>query len=159
MRQRILVVTVGLLLFAAKTSAITIVGNYIGGVQQGPSVGGGNIVDIFDAAASTWESAIQDPFELTIDYGWGTEPGGYHYLLQQGGAINRETHGLILVEPQIFAPGHFATLFMDATPMLNEEFKPEVCTERDLGGGMLSVSRYLDASSAAPDGTWIDHCN
>ena len=89
----------------ANAGAATILGNFIGGAQQGPSVGGGNIVDIFNAAASTWENAIRDPFELSINYGWGQDPGGFHFLLSQGGVLNRETQGLILVQPQVFSPG------------------------------------------------------
>src|SRR5262245_48903282 len=93
MRKRIAALVFAIaILNAPQLSAASIIGNFIGGTQLGPSVGGGNIVDIFNAAASTWEAAIADPVQLTIDYGWGPDPGGYHYLLEQGGTPNRETH-------------------------------------------------------------------
>jgi hypothetical protein len=136
--------------------ALSITANFIGGTQLGPSVGGGNIVDIFNAAASTWENAIRDPFELRIDYGWGLDPGGSHILQSQGGSPHRETHGLILVQPQVFTSGSFATLFMDPTPRLGEEFAPETRLTQDLGGGMLTVGRILSASCDAPQGVWLD---
>ena len=37
------------------SAGLLIIGNFIGGEQKGSSFGGGNIVDIFDAAASAWE--------------------------------------------------------------------------------------------------------
>jgi PEP-CTERM motif len=157
MNFRIAATAVSVLLWGVPNAwAVSILGNFIGGTQQGPSVGGGNIFDIFNAAASTWENAIRDPFELSIDYGWGPDPGGYHFLQSQGGTPNRETHGLILVQPQVFSPGNFSTLFMDPTPRLNEEFLPEGRLMQDLGGGMLTVGRILTASSDAPPELWTD---
>ena len=141
---------------APEASAIIIHGNFLGGTQQGPSVGGGNIVDIFGAAASTWENAIADPFELVVDYGWGSDAGGFHFLTAQGGEPNRETRGLILVQSQLFGPGDFVTLFMDPTPTLNEEFLPERQLTQNLGAGDLTIGRLLDSSSAAPPGVWLD---
>ena len=140
----------------SSASAIAIYGNFIGGTQLGPSVGSGNIVDVFEAAAATWEGAFLDDFDLFIDYGWGVDPGGYHFLQAQGGVINRETQGLILVQPQIYAPGEFATLFLDPTPTLNEEFSSEISFTQDLGAGELNVGRLMTASSNAPTGEWQD---
>ena len=128
------------------SAGLLIVGNFIGGEQQGPSFGGGNIVNIFGAAASAWESVILDDFVLSIDYGWGPEPGGYHYLLDQGGELNRETRGLILVNPQVFSDGSFAPLFMDPTPSANEEFTTYQETAQDFGGGLLNTGRVLQGN-------------
>lgn len=150
-------ITLAVLLFRVPNAlALAIVGNFIGGTQQGPSVGGGNIVSIFAAAAGTWENAIHDPFELHIDYGWGPDPGGYHYLQAQSGSPNRETNGLIYVQPQIYNDGSYATLFMDPTPTFNEEFSPEGRSIQNLGGGALTVGRFLSAADAAPAGLWQD---
>lgn len=157
MKRRIGGIAVAILLWGVPNAwAVSILGNFIGGTQQGPSVGGGNIVDIFNAAALTWENAIADPHDLFINYGWGPDPGGFHFLVAQGGVPNRETQGLIQVQPQIFSPGDFVTLFLDPTPTLNEEFLPEVQLTQDLGGGDLTIGRRLDASGAAPPGVWHD---
>lgn len=126
-------------------SAVSISGNFFGGEQKGPSIGGGNIVDIFEAAAAVWEMAIRDDFSVSIDYGWGPNPGGYHFLLAQGGTPNRETHGLILVNPQVFSDGAFITLFMDPTPTLHEEFPTFNEMTQDLGGGAVNTGRILSA--------------
>ena len=141
---------------APPASALTIVGNFVGGAQQGESVGGGNIVDIFEAAAATWEQAICDDFTLEIDYGWGKDPGGYHFLVAQDGL--RETKGLILVQPQVYRPGAYVTLFMDPTPMSNEEFLPETRAYTDLGVGPVNTGRVLEGfgSRTAPAGLWQD---
>src|SRR2546425_3485544 len=99
--QLIVVATLVFLLFnSASGFALTIKGNFLGGQPSGPTFGGGNLVDIFEAAARVWEQAIRDEFTVTFDYGWGsTAPGGFwssHQLLLQGGAPNPETHGLPL---------------------------------------------------------------
>jgi hypothetical protein len=133
----------GSMLARDASAGLLIVGNFIGGEQKGPSFGGGNIVDIFEAAASAWESVIRDDFTLRIDYGWGPDPGGYHYLGEQGGDPNRETAGTILVNPQIFNDGTFAPLYMDATPLDNAEFTSYQETAQDFGGGMLNTGRIL----------------
>jgi hypothetical protein len=157
MKARIAAVALAMVLIRApEASAGLILGNFIGGVELGSRVGGGNIVDIFNSAASTWSHALMDDFEVTIDYGWGPDPGGYHFLGAQGGTPNRETAGLILVNPQIFGPGDFVTLFMDPTPDLNEEFLPETRYEGDLGGGIVTTGRVFQASSDAPTGLWQD---
>ena len=132
-----------LLLPRASSAGLVILGTFIGGEQKGPSFGGGNIVDIFGAAASAWESAIRDEFVLRIDYGWGPDPGGYHYLQEQGGDPNRESQGMILVNPQIFNDGTFAPLYMDPTPLDNAEFTSYQETAQDFGGGLLNTGRML----------------
>ncbi len=130
--------------------ALNIEGNFVGGQQLGPSIGAGSIVDIFRAAADTWELAIRDDFTVTFDFGWGAEPGGTHTLLAQGGTPNRETHGLILVNPQVFADGSFATLFLDPTPTQNEEFANYSERTQDLGGGPVNVERRFSAPLGDP---------
>lgn len=127
---------------------LIILGNFIGGEQKGSSFGGGNIVDIFDAAAAAWESVIRDDFTLRIDYGWGPDPGGYHFLTQQGGDPNRETAGTILVNPQIFNDGTYAPLYMDPNPSDNAEFTSYQETAEDFGGGSLNTGRILQMAVA-----------
>ncbi len=130
-----------LLLPRASSAGLLILGTFIGGEQKGPSFGGGNIVNIFDAAASEWESVIRDDFVLHIDYGWGPDPGGYHYLQEQSGDSNRESQGMILVNPQIFNDGSFAPLYMDPVPSDNTELTSYRETAEDFGGGLLNTGR------------------
>lgn len=125
------------------SAGLLIVGNFIGGEQKGSSFGGGNIVDIFHAAAAAWQSVIRDDVTLRVDYGWGPDPGGYHFLGEQSGDPNRETAGTILVNPQIFNDGTFAPLYMDPTPLDNAEFTPYQETAQDFGGGLLNTGRIL----------------
>jgi hypothetical protein len=128
------------------TSALMIEGQFLGGVSLGPTFGGGSINDIFRAAASAWEQAIRDDFTVTINYGWGSTPGGTHQLLVQRGSPNRELVGEIRVNAQIFNDGSFAPLFLDPTPLLNEEFTTFFTRTQDLGGGAVNVERrYSDA--------------
>jgi hypothetical protein len=129
----------------ADADALTIVGEFVGGRPLGPSVGGGDIVDIFRAAADTWERAIQDDFTVTFEFGWGPGPGGTHELLAQGGTPNRETHGRILVNAQVASDGGFMPLFLDPTPSLLEEFPIYHERAEDLGAGALNVERRYSA--------------
>jgi hypothetical protein len=123
--------------------AITIKGNFLGGTPPVKTFGGGNIQDIFRAAADTWEKAIPDDFTVTFDYGWGTEPGGYHYLLEQRGTPNRETRGLILVYPQYDQGGpDYLTVFLDPTPYEAEEFPFYEERRQDIGTGSINILRY-----------------
>ena len=103
-------------------SALTIEGTFIGGTELGRNFGGGNIHDAFRAAANAWEHVIKDKFVVHFDYGWGTSPGGTHTLLEQGGTPNRETRGLILINPQVYSDGTYVPLFLDPTPRRNNEF-------------------------------------
>jgi hypothetical protein len=127
------------------TSALTIEGQFRGGQSLGPTFGGGNIDAIFRAAASMWEQAIRDDFTVRLNYGWGSSPGGIHTLLVQGGSPNRELVGEIRVNAQVFNDGSFVPLFLDPTPLVNEEFTTFFERTRDLGGGAINVQRsYSD---------------
>jgi PEP-CTERM motif len=123
------------------TSAITVQGQFLGGQSLGPTFGGGNIDTIFRAAASAWEQAIRDDFTVTLNYGWGSSPGGTHQLLIQGGSPNRELVGEIRVNAQVFNDGSFAQLFLDPTPFTNEEFTTFSDRTQDFGGGAVNVER------------------
>jgi hypothetical protein len=131
-------------------AALTIEGTFIGGQELGPSTGGGDVVDAFRAAAQIWEHAIKDKFTVHFDYGWGTDPGGYHFLLEQGGTPNRETRGLILVNPQVYADGSYISVFLDPTPKQNNEFPLYRELAADLGGGPLNISRTFQTLSSEP---------
>jgi hypothetical protein len=138
------------------SAGLLILGNFIGGEQKGGSFGGGNIIDIFDAAAAAWEGVVLDDFVLRLDYGWGPDPGGLHVLVAQGGIPNRETHGLILVNPQIYNDGSFTTLYMDPTPSDNDEFTAYQETFEDFGGGLLNTSRVFFSDTMGTSFQYLD---
>ncbi|MDM7996439.1 MAG: hypothetical protein QUT30_12250 [Acidobacteriota bacterium] len=124
---------------------LTIIGNYVGGTQLGTSFGGGNIQDIFRAAADIWESVILDDFTVVFDYGWGPNPGAYHWLIEQGGEPNREIHGGIWVNPQMCGVDQYCVLFMDSTPYESEEFTEYAESSQDFGTGLINTERsYMD---------------
>ncbi len=157
-RTSSLILTLLLLVLAGSSSAsaLTIEGTFIGGQELGPRMGGGGIVDAFRAAAEIWEHAIRDKFTVHFDYGWGALPGGYHTLQEQSGTPNRETRGTILVNPQVYNDGSFATLFLDPTPRQNKEFPAYQEFAADLGGGPLNIARDYFAPMPDPTHTFQD---
>jgi hypothetical protein len=142
-----IVVLAGLLPIT-NVSALTIERDFIGGTPQPNALGGGNLVDIFNAAADRWESAIRDQFTVTFQFGWAPIGGGTHTLNAQGGTPNRETAGTILINNDTI-PGHFRW-FLDPTPRLNEEWGSFTTSFADLGGGTINVGRtFSDPVGAA----------
>jgi hypothetical protein len=128
--------------------AVTITTTFIGGAAPSNVQGGGNIVDIFDAAAAMWESAIRDPFTVHFDFGWSPlGSAGNHTLVQQGGTPNRETRGTILFDNTFAFPW-----FMDPTPLTSEEYLMFSESTQDLGGGVISVGRYFTSPTGAAVG-------
>jgi hypothetical protein len=132
--------------------ALTIIRDFIGGTPQPTATGGGNLTDIFNAAADQWERAILDPFTITLHYGWGDVGGAVHYLNAQGGTPNRETDGTIYFNNDTIT-GHFEW-FMDPTPNRNEEYRVYTELFEDLGGGVVNTGRVyyevLDLAATPP---------
>jgi hypothetical protein len=128
-----------LLAIGPNALALTITRNFIGGAQQANTTGGGNLIDIFDAAADKWERAILDPFDITLNFGWAPVGGANHALNAQGGTPNRETEGTILFNN---TASNFQW-FMDSTPNQNEEYQTFTETFADLGGGSINTGRFF----------------
>ena len=128
-----------LLFVAASPQAwsLTILTNYTGGTPKPNMFGGGNIEEIFRAAADIWELAISDSHVLTLHYGWGPERSN-HRLISQGGIPNRETEGRIT-----FDNDTNSLSFMDPTPKMNEEWVTYTELSDDLGGGQINIGRYF----------------
>lgn len=141
----VLILIIGL---TPSASALTIVAEFIGGAAPQNAVGGGNLVDIFNAAVRIWESAYQDSFTLHLYYGWdpiGT--AGNHTLMEQDGELQREIAGVIL-----FDNTGTVSFFMDPTPDLNEEYQRITEEHQDLGGGFINVARLF----SYPQGDALD---
>ncbi len=123
----------------ASDDPLNIAPTFTGGTAPGNAVGGGNLIDIFNAAADWWEKAIQDNFELTLNFSWAPLGGGtlgVHNLGAQGGTPNRETMGFIR-----FDNDGSSSWFLDPTPHENEEYWVFTETTEDLGGGGINVGR------------------
>jgi len=102
----------GLLCTSTSAEAISIVGNYLplfAGPDNDPTVGGGNIQSVFEAAAHEWERAILDDATVTIDYFWQAIPNAL--AASAGDTVS----GFIAVTTM-------ADWFIDATPGTSEEY-------------------------------------
>ncbi len=122
-----------------EASAVTIVTTYIGGAAPANATGAGNLVDVFNAAAHTWELVFQDSFTLKLYFGWDKiDSAGVHTMLEQGGASSREIVGIIL-----FDNSGKASFYLDPTPFQNEEY-PRLTEEyQDLGAGRINIARVF----------------
>jgi len=126
-------------LMTPSASALTIVTSFIGGAAPAKAAGGGDLMAIVNSAARIWESAYSDSTTLVLHVGWGPiGPAGTHTLVEQGGAPNRETVGLIL-----FDNSGSVSFYMDPTPDSDEEYGQLTEEYQDLGGGSVNVARIF----------------
>lgn len=130
-------------------SALTVITNFMGGAPPANAAGGGNLVDIVNAAARIWEAAYLDPTTITIHFGWARiGDAGTHTLVEQGGIPNREIAGIIL-----FDNSGAAKFYLDPTPNSNEEYRRRTEEFQDLGGGLVNVARLFDKAAGDAAGT------
>jgi len=130
-------------------SALTVVTHYIGGVAPANAKGGGNLVDIVNAAARMWEAAYPESGVVSINFGWApVGDAGTHTLLLQGGTPNRETSGIVL-----FDNSGAVKFYLDPTPDSNEEYRRRTEEYQDLGGGFVNVARLF----SSPVGDALGH--
>lgn len=137
---------------ASSASALTIVRDFVAsgedygfgiGLATGAptTAGGGNLIDIFNAAADCWEEAILDAHTVTIKFGWQGLGGGtlgVHALTGEGGSPHRETSAVIR-----FDSDGTSDFFADATPESHSEFGTYTEVTADLGGGVMNTGRYF----------------
>ena len=99
------------ILWSTPASALSITGNFLSaatGPDNQAATGGGNIQDIFDAAASCWEAVLLD----AVDYDWfDVPPGGTLLAFSFGDA---RTGFINVVNGQNW--------FMDASPLAHDEY-------------------------------------
>lgn len=147
-------------LASASVSALTIIREYIapgeqfksvgGQVTAGPAptntAGGGNLVDLFNSAADTWERAIQDDHTVTIQFGWSPIPlgAGVHNVLLQGGVPNRVTEAMVY-----FDNDGSTKWFLDPTPRQNSEYQTVTECFTFLGTGRVNSGRILSSGLRA----------
>jgi len=130
-------------------STIIINTAFIGGAPPPNTAGGGDLIEIVNAAARMWESAYYAPITITLNFGWApVGDAGTHTLIEQGGYPNREITGLIL-----FDNSGSVSFYLDPTPDSNEEYKRRTEEYQDLGGGFVNVARIF----SSPTGDAIGH--
>lgn len=156
---------------ATPASAITIVRNFLepgvdsflfsddpGGMPAPPPpvasaapgnlAGGGNLVDVFNAAADWWEAAVSDSHTYVINYGWS--PLGGSTLGQARQYVTEPPPTAPFNESQIkFDSDGSSTLFADPTPHENSEYTVFTPSSADLGGGEINTG--LEYSGATGD--------
>jgi hypothetical protein len=116
-------------------------------------VGGGNLDEIFNAAAASWERAFSDPsnpWEVDLTYEWAplTNAQGLCQIVDQGGTPHRILSARILFDNSGDSP-----FFADPTPLDNSEYRTYTDYSSDLGGGTINIGRiYSD-----PTGDAVDH--
>jgi len=113
-------------------------------VQAGPAptttIGDGNLIQIFHAAADSWEQAIKDNHTVTIQFGWSPLPlgGGVHYVRSQSEPPNRVT------EAVIYFDNNGSTLwFLDATPEEHSEYPTLIECYTETKKGRVNSGRVL----------------
>ncbi|MEC4814403.1 MAG: matrixin family metalloprotease [Scytonema sp. PMC 1069.18] len=134
-----------------------------GGPLNNP-VGGGNVIDIFRAAADCWEQAIKDDFRINLKFGSADLGSISGYLINNDefdrtqvlidGALalhipdsftpdgTRETEGTI-----IFNSNPTVKFFLDSTPNTSEEYSQFSNNEGNLGGGTVNTGRAANVIS------------
>jgi len=130
---------VALSVTAPKAEAISIVRNFTGGTAPENAAGGGNLVDIFNAAADLWEQALLDPYTVTINFGWTPIDGStlaFAFPENQGGTPFRTIAG-----SNFFNNDGSFLWFLDPTPNQNQEYLTLTETTTNLGGGPINVGR------------------
>jgi hypothetical protein len=121
-------------------------------------IGGGNLVDIFNTAAATWEKAFPggQPWVLDLEYKWAPLQNNARFTLKsQGGHPHRILSGLIE-----FNNCEFVQFFADPTPDDHSEYTEyyEICSEvpegvintgRMFSGAMGDAARGIDLLTLA----------
>jgi hypothetical protein len=132
------VTLLGLLASSTPAHALTILGNLnssaVGPDNSAPN-GGGNIEDVFAAAANVWEGLLLDDVTITIGYGWidGFDPLAFY----DGTDIS------VLV-------GH--DWFVDPTPALSEEYTSAALVNATLNGTTIDYATGFTGGLGAADG-------
>jgi hypothetical protein len=111
------------------------------------TIGEGNLVEIFHAAADIWEQAIKDDHTVTIQYGWSPLPlgGGIHNVRSQSGPPNRVTEAIVY-----FDNNGSTVWFLDSTPQEHLEYSTLVKCYTDTKKGRVNSGRVLSGDIASP---------
>jgi len=145
----LLVSLVLVILQAPQASALEINTSFIGGNPPANAAGGGNLMDIVNAAARMWEAVYPDQVTITLQFGWAPlGDAGTHSLVEQGGSPIREISGIIL-----FDNSGAVRFYLDPTPNSHDEYRRRTEEFEDLGGGMMNVARLYSGPTGDAVGT------
>ncbi|MEC4983844.1 MAG: hypothetical protein SAJ37_17645 [Oscillatoria sp. PMC 1068.18] len=126
-----------------KAEALTLIRNYTGGTAPNNSVGEGNIIDIFNAAADLWEEAILDDYTLVLNYSWNSHNDDRLATYTRNSLENtfpsRSTVGTIEFNNQ-----ETINWFLDATPYQSEEYLNFTANSENLGAGEINTGRIYE---------------
>lgn len=111
------------------------------------SIGDGDLVQIFNAAADIWEGAILDDHTVTIQFGWSPLPlgGGIHHVRSQSGLPTRITEAIVY-----FDNNGSTMWFLDSTPHEHSEYPILVECFTNTGDGRLNSGRVLSGLNGLP---------
>lgn len=138
---------IALLSTGVKAKAISITRNFVGGSLPGDTAGGGSLTDIFNTAADWWESAIQDDYDITIDFGWNTQSGDTLAVANVSVVIGDPRPTGASIE---FDNDGSSLWFIDSTPAQDEEYQTFGDSQANLGGGIVNTGRvYSDPTGNA----------
>jgi hypothetical protein len=122
---RVVALVAGVLLLAAPASAgLKIWPVFKGGEPPSNMDGGGNLEEIFEAAAAAWERVFKTRsgrWDVTIEFGWGSSTHAWAnavFFTEGGRRPVRVTKGEIVFQNAPPAPGFFA----DPTPRDSTEY-------------------------------------
>jgi hypothetical protein len=103
-------------------------------------VGGGDLVEAFNAAADSWERKVKDDHTVTIQFGWSPLPigGGIHNVRYQSGHPNRIRDAIVY-----FDNDGSTTWFLDPTPREHSEYPTIVECYAYLGEGRVNSGQVL----------------
>ena len=136
---------VGVLSSSAPASALAITGNFLSsttGPDDQPALGGGNIQQIFGAAASYWEAILFDPISVVVDYGWFDEPPGSTLLAFSFG--DARTGFLNVVNRQDW--------FLDPSPLVPNEYTTPEFVVTNYGGFLVNSGVGFSGGTGAAAG-------
>ena len=105
-------------------------------------VGGGNLTDVFHAAADLWEAAILDDHTVNVHFGWADLRSGVS-------GTTRTTTTLALPQRVVSAEmllSDSIAFFADPTPGEHDEYTTVSRPTADLGGGELTVGHTLSGA-------------
>ena len=148
-----------LLAAAGGAAALTITRTYVGPGQVFPefggtaggapsnAVGGGNLIDVFNAAADWWELAIGDTHSVEVMFGW--EPLGGSTLAVTTQYISPQPP---LIGMTVFDNDTSSNYYLDALPRDNREYAAYAEHSADLGGGVVNTGREYTSPSGPAAG-------
>lgn len=112
--------------------------------QPTNTTGSGNLVDIFNAAASMWENVLLDDHTVNIEYGWLNLENFGEAPDRTGAAPTWDSSFPATTSFVVINNNNQTPFFLDATPELNEEYTTFRSTNQDFGAGELNTGRVLE---------------